>query len=335
MIPLSHQNATGQSAPSLANPRYSRYDNRTNFCMQGEPNVRTIQLWQAATVLNRTTRGQNFGFHYSLNPYRGCSHGCRYCYARESHTYLGLNIREDFEQKLFAKQNLDQRLSAELTHIDQNRVIAIGTVTDPYQPLEGSQRLTRTAIQLLGQSGHVFTITTKSPLVERDLDLLGPLGQRRQVAIQVSVISLDRNLIKRLEPGAPPPRRRLETVRQLSEANIPVGVFVAPIVPGLCDGPDDLDALFSAIHAAGADWVMTSTTRLAPALRQYFFDEIARFDAKAALQLRRLYGPRQYVDFTYRRQLARLLDQLYRRYSLSQIPPVLRPHVTQEQLSFF
>ncbi len=297
--------------------------------------MRTIRQWQASTVLNRTARGQNFGFHYSLNPYRGCSHGCRYCYARESHAYLGLNIREDFERKLFAKQNLAQRLSAELTRIGDDGVIAIGTVTDPYQPLEGSQRLTRMAIELLGQSGLVFTITTKSPLVERDLDLLAPLGQRRQVAIQVSVISLDRNLIKRLEPGAPPPRRRLETVRRLSQANIPVGVFVAPIIPGLGDSPDDLDALFSAIHAVGADWVMTSTTRLAPALREYFFDEIHPFDPKAALQMRRLYGPRQYVDFTYRRQLSRLLDRLYRRYSLSRTPPILRPHITKEQLSFF
>ena len=286
--------------------------------------MREVLDWQASAVLNRSKRGEPMGFHYSLNPYRGCSHACRYCYARESHTYLGLNTAEDFEQKLFVKSNLAVRMEAELAKIPPHAVIAIGTVTDPYQPLEGRYRLTRTAVQLLAHSGHAFTITTKSPLIERDLDVLATLGQRHQAGVHVSLISLDRKILQQLEPGTSSPQRRLETVRALKAAGIPVGVFVAPIVPGVTDSAAHLDELFHAIHQSGADWVMTSTTRLSPAIRDYFITAVGRFDPAAAAYIRSLYGQGQYARGAYRYRLDRLIEDLLTAAGLSHAAPVLR-----------
>lgn len=297
--------------------------------------MRSIQHWQASAILNRSPKGQHMGFDYSLNPYRGCSHACRYCYARESHTYLDLNVAEDFEQKLFVKENLAVRLKAELKKLPMEAVIAVGTVTDPYQPLEGRHHLTRSALTLLMESGHAFTVTTKSPLIERDVDLLAPMGQRGQLGVHVSLMSVDRALIHAMEPGTSLPYRRLTTIRRLKDAGIPVGVFVAPIIPGLGDAPEQLDALFRAIRDAGADWAMTSTTRLSPAIREYFISQVAAIDAAAAERLRTLYGPNQYVDAGYRKLLTRHLDQLYRRYGVRHHGPQLHPHQVEQQMTFF
>ncbi|NMP23875.1 SPL family radical SAM protein [Sulfobacillus harzensis] len=297
--------------------------------------MRSIQLWQAGAVLNRSPKGQHMGFDYSLNPYRGCSHACRYCYARESHTYLDLNVAEDFEQKLFVKENLAVRLNAELRKIPLDAVIAIGTATDPYQPLEGHHHLTRQALQLLLESGHPFTVTTKSPLIERDIDLLAAMGARGQVGVHISLLSTDKKVIRALEPGTSPPDRRLATIRRLKAAHIPVGVFVAPIIPGLSDQPDALKALFSAIREAGADWAMTSTTRLSDAIRDYFINQVATIDPKAAAHIRSLYGSSQFVEASYRRVLSRQLDHLYREFQIGRHGPRLHPHRVQEQLEFF
>lgn len=296
--------------------------------------MRTVLDWAASAILNRSKRGESMGFQYSLNPYRGCSHACRYCYARESHRFLNLNVAEDFEQQLFVKHNLGARLAVELRRVPSTAVIAVGTVTDPYQPLEGRHHLTRTAATLLAQSGHPFTITTKSPLIERDIDILAPLGHRRQLGVHVSLMSLDRTLLQHLEPGTSPPRRRLELVRRLKQAGIPVGVFAAPIIPALSDQPAALDELFAAIRDAGADWVMTSTTRLSPAIREYFIDEVSKFNADAAIRIRSLYGPQQYVDASYRQNLNRELNLLFRRYHLSRTGPVLVPFSARPQIAF-
>lgn len=296
--------------------------------------MRAIQGWQAATILNRSPEGRHFGFDYSLNPYRGCFHGCRYCYARESHQYLNLNLAEDFEQRLFVKHNLAPRLAHELTRIPLTATIALGTVTDPYQPLEGRHRLTRQALELLADSGHRLTITTKSPLIERDLDVLAPMGQRRQLAVHVSLISLDRPLLHRLEPGTAPPRRRLLTVRRLKDAGVPVAVFVAPIIAGFTDQEEHLDALLKAVRDAGADWVMAAPLRISPALRPYLWEHLAGINPEAAEILRLVYGSQQMPGAPYRRLLEHRIDRLTTRYGLSRQPTALVPYRRHQQLIF-
>lgn len=274
------------------------------------------------------------GFDYSLNPYRGCAHGCRYCYARASHQFLQLNVGNDFEEQLFVKENLPQRLQAELPKVPQHRVVAIGTVTDPYQPLEGRHQLTRQAIILLANSGHPFTITTKSPLILRDRELLEPLGRRRQVQVNISLMSLSSSVLRQLEPGTASPSRRLQVIEELSQLGIPVGVFMAPIVPTLTDEWEAMEMLFARVSAAGAQWLMASTMRLSAAVKPYFLETLAQSDPVRARRIADLYGEGAHVPPTYYERLHWQLDQLYRSYPLSATVPRPLAYVACPQVQF-
>lgn len=175
-------------------------------------------------------------FEQSINPYRGCEHGCIYCYARPSHAYLGLSPGHDFESKLFAKQNAAEVLKAELGRKTYRpSVIALGANTDPYQPVERRLEVTRSILEVLAAHRHPVGIVTKSALVQRDIDVLSAMARDGLVRVHVSITTLDRRLARAMEPRASTPPRRLEAVRALADAGIPVGVMVAPILPALTD----------------------------------------------------------------------------------------------------
>ncbi|WP_018864441.1 PA0069 family radical SAM protein [Thioalkalivibrio sp. ARh3] len=190
-------------------------------------------------------------FELSLNPYRGCEHGCAYCFARPAHAYVGLSPGFDFESRLFAKVGAADCLRRELAR-PAHRVtpLALGINTDAYQPVEREWRITREVLEVLAEARHPVSIVTKSALVERDLDLLGPMAERGLVQVAISVTTLDRALSRHLEPRAAAPQRRLETMRRLSEAGVPVAVLVAPLIPVLTDG--ELESLLDAAREAGA-----------------------------------------------------------------------------------
>ena len=177
------------------------------------------------------------GFGPSINPYRGCEHGCIYCFARPSHAYFGLSTGLDFESKLFAKNDADKILRQELANpryvCDDS--IAMGTNTDPYQPLERERQITRRILRVLSDCHHPVSIVTKSALVLRDIDILAPMAKRGLAIVLVSVSTLDRNLARRMEPRAATPEKRLAAIRGLNDAGVPAGVMVAPIIPGLTD----------------------------------------------------------------------------------------------------
>jgi len=190
-------------------------------------------------------------FELSINPYRGCEHGCVYCFARPTHAYMGLSPGLDFETELFAKTGAADRLVEELARPGYRcRPIALGINTDAYQPVERRLRITRDLLQVLHDARHPVTIVTKSALVERDLDLLVPMARAGLVQVAVSVTTLDRDLARTLEPRAAAPRRRLETIRVLSEAGVPVSLLVAPLIPVLTD--TELESLLEAGARAGA-----------------------------------------------------------------------------------
>ncbi len=175
-------------------------------------------------------------FDQSINAYRGCEHGCIYCYARPSHGYLGLSPGLDFETRLYAKTNAADLLRKELASPGYRpSPIALGSNTDPYQPIERELAITRSLLEVLSACDHPATIVTKSSLVERDIDLLAPMAARRLTRVYVSVTNLDAGLARKLEPRATAPYRRIETIRRLAQAGIPVGVMVAPVVPFLTD----------------------------------------------------------------------------------------------------
>lgn len=210
-------------------------------------------------------------FTQSINPYRGCEHGCIYCYARPSHSYLNLSPGLDFETRIVAKRNIAELLRAELAQASHRpETLGLGTVTDAYQPVERELRLTRAVLEVLHEAHHPLAIITKSSGVERDLDLLAPMAAQRLVSVCVTVTTLDPVLARTLEPRAAAPHRRLRTIRTLVDAGIPVGVSVSPQIPFI---NEDMEQVLAAARDAGADRAFYQVVRLpwevAPLFREW------------------------------------------------------------------
>ena len=200
------------------------------------PPLRTTVIVDATRTIIARNQSPDISFDRSINPYRGCEHGCVYCFARPTHAFLGLSPGLDFETRLFVKPEAAKLLTAELARPSYRpAVIAMGTNTDPYQPLERTRRITRQILEVLAACNHPVGIVTKSALVTRDIDILAPMAAKRLAMVAISVTSLDGALANKLEPRASTPRRRLEAIRALNEAGVPCGVMVAPCIPGLTD----------------------------------------------------------------------------------------------------
>jgi len=215
------------------------------------PPLRTEVMLDAAKSVINYIQSPDLPFDRTLNPYRGCEHGCIYCYARPTHAYLGMSPGLDFESRLLMKADAVALLKKELAHPKyQCKPIALGMNTDGYQPIEREYQLTRQIIQVLSEANHPFSLVTKSSLVERDIDLIAPMAAKQLASIYVSITTLDRQIARRLEPRAAAPERRFETLRKLSEAGIPTGVMVAPVIPALTDC--DMEQILEKAHAAGA-----------------------------------------------------------------------------------
>jgi DNA repair photolyase len=225
------------------------------------PPLRTsVTIEQPRTIISRNT-SPDIGFDRSINPYRGCEHGCIYCFARPTHAYHDLSPGLDFESKLFAKPSAPELLRAELAKRGYVcRPIAFGTNTDPYQPIEAQWRITRGCIELLAETDHPLTITTKSDRVVRDLDLLAPMAAKGLASVAVSITSLTPRIAMTLEPRAPAPERRLTAVRRLVDAGVPVFVSIAPIVPAITD--HELEHLIERAAESGARGVFYIPVRL-------------------------------------------------------------------------
>ena len=215
------------------------------------PPLETTVTDERARSIIASNESPDIPFDRSINPYRGCEHGCSYCYARQTHAYLELSPGLDFETKLFAKRNAAELLKEELAKpAYRPQPIAFGTNTDAYQPIERRYRIMRELLEVLAACEHPLTIVTKSALVERDLDLLAPMAARNLVKVFVSVNTLDHELSKRLEPRAASPKRRIATLRALAQAGVPCGVMVAPMIPALTD--KSIEEVLAAAAAAGA-----------------------------------------------------------------------------------
>ncbi len=222
----------------------------------------TVTIERPRHVISRNS-SPDVPFDRSINPYRGCEHGCIYCYARPSHAYLGLSPGLDFETRLFAKPDAPALLRAELARPGYRcRPIALGTNTDPYQPIERDWKIMRGILEVLEAANHPLTIVTKSHLVTRDRDILARMAARRLVTVMLSVTTLDAHLARRMEPRASAPHRRLAAIRTLSAAGVPTGVMVAPVIPALND--HEIEAILETARAAGAataSWTMLRLPR--------------------------------------------------------------------------
>ncbi|MFQ6333618.1 PA0069 family radical SAM protein [Methylophilus sp. 3sh_L] len=215
------------------------------------PALRTEVMLDAAKSVINYIQSPDLPFDRTLNHYRGCEHGCIYCYARPMHAYLGLSPGLDFESRLLMKADAAALLKKELSHPKyQCAPIAIGMNTDSYQPIEREYQLTRQLIQVLSEANHPFSLVTKSSLIERDIDLIAPMAAKGLASIYLSITTLDRQIARRLEPRAAAPERRFETLRRLSAAGIPTGVMVAPVIPALTDC--DMEKILEQAHQSGA-----------------------------------------------------------------------------------
>jgi DNA repair photolyase len=283
---------------------------------------RTEVYEEPARSIITTNKSPDISFDQSINPYRGCEHGCVYCYARPTHCYLGHSAGLDFETKLYAKTNAAELLEKELaSRAYTPKVIALGTNTDPYQPIERERRITRQILEVLERTNHPVGIVTKSALVVRDIDILSRMAARGLAKVALSVTTLDRAIARAMEPRASTPPKRLDAIRQLTEAGIPTAVMVAPIVPALTDS--EIERILEAAHDAGATEAGYVLLRLPLELKDVFREWLAtefpdRADRVINL-LRSMHGGQDYVVEFGRRQkgLGPYADQIALRFRLA------------------
>jgi len=238
-----------------------------------EPLKTEVTVERPRTIITRND-SPDISFDQSINPYRGCEHGCFYCYARPTHAYQGLSAGLDFESRLFVKDGAAALLERELANPKYRpKVIALGANTDAYQPIERQYRVTRSVLEVLAKARHPVGIVTKSNLVLRDLDLLAPMAAEGLVKVFVSVTTVDRGLARRMEPRAPTPERRLEAIERLADAGVPVGVMAAPIIPAVNDG--EIETILTRAYSAGAREAGYVALRLPLELRESFREWLA------------------------------------------------------------
>jgi DNA repair photolyase len=280
----------------------------------------------ARSILNRTR--PNMPFQWTINPYRGCEFGCQYCYARYTHEFMGMENGRDFESKIYAKAAAPDILRRELRKLDRADHIAIGTATDPYQPAERRFRRTRAILEVFaGEKGRRLSITSKSDLVVRDLDLLGEIASRNVLSINITVTTLNRRLARLMEPRAPRPDLRLAAVHVLAEAGIAVGVFPNPILPMITDSEESLDALAAAARQAGAQYFGGGPLFLMPSAQKIFFPFLEKRFPKLAGPYREMYAHSAYLGPGYKARLRERVARIRQRHSLGSAPVEYRPEL--------
>lgn len=255
---------------AVSNPAQRFSELRTEYDPEELPGkVATMFLRDhSSSIISRNT-SPDLPFEASLNPYRGCEHGCAYCYARPTHEYLGFSSGVDFESRIMVKEDAPALLRAELLKPSYKPVtLSLSGVTDPYQPVEKKLRITRGCLEVLAECRHPVVLITKNHLISRDVDLLAELAQHQATAAYISITTLDPSLASKLEPRASSPKMRLEAIRTLHEAGVPVGVSTAPIIPGLNDS--EIPALIEAARGAGAQFAGYTVVRLPFAVKDIF-----------------------------------------------------------------
>jgi len=277
----------------------------------------------AKQVLNRV-KVESMPFDWSINPYRGCAHGCSFCYARGFQSFLGKEPNDEFQNHIFLKTNAADALERQLARIAKSYgarpeatgplvgSVAIGTATDPYQPIEGKAGITRSILAVLAKYRVPTSVTTRSPLILRDVDLL----ERMDVtSINISVSTLDPDVTRKLEPATPNPAKRLETVEALAARGLPAGVFIAPILPFLTDDEASLDALFASAKRRGAAFAMTSLLRLSPDVKPWYFRTLEMHFPELTRRYAALYD-KAYARADYAESMRTLLARLSAKHGL-------------------
>ena len=272
----------------------------------------------AKSLLNRCVSRRQMPFTWTINPYRGCEFGCRYCYARYTHEFMEMRDGLDFEQKIYVKQHAATLLRHELRQVKPGEAIALGTATDPYQPAERRYEVTRGILEEFARHrGFELGIVTKSNLIVHDLELLQQVAQANKLSIHVTITTLNRDLARILEPRAPRPDLRMDAVHTLSRAGLRVGVSCSPVVPGITDSAKDLESLIRAAAEAGADYVFANTLFLKPCSAAVFLPFLAENFPHLAENYRQRYQDRAFLPKAYTERLSQLIRRLREKYRLT------------------
>ena len=281
------------------------------------------------SILNRTK--PNMPFEWTINPYRGCEFGCKYCYARYTHEFMEMAV-EEFEEKIYAKQAAAELLRRELARIPGKHSIALGTATDPYQPAERRFGRTRSILEVFARErGRRLGITTKSDLVVRDLDLLCEIARANMLSINMTITTLDEKLARLMEPRAPRPELRLSAVRRISEVGLTVGVFPNPVMPLITDSEAQLGRLAKAARDAGAQYFGGGPLFLMPCAQKVFLPFLEEHFPKLAPHYRSQFEKSPYLGRDYKEQLRARIEKIRDRYGLTSSPTEYRPELWQDE----
>lgn len=320
---LGEQKANSMSSlPLLPVPEKPRLVGIARLASEGESlreghNVEYFTL-PAKSLLNKCVSRREMPFTWTINPYRGCEFGCRYCYARYTHEFMEMRDGMEFEQKIYVKQHAAGLLRQELRRVKPDEAIALGTATDPYQPAERRYEVTRGILEELARHrGYELGIVTKSNLVARDLDLLRQVAQSNKLSVHITVTTLDAELARILEPRAPRPDLRLEAVRTLARAGLRVGISCSPVVPGITDAPQDLESLIRAAADAGADYVFANPLFLKPCSAAVFLPFLKQNFPHLADSYRQRYQDRAFLPAAYGKRLSQLIARLREKYKIT------------------
>jgi len=309
------------SLPLLPSSDGSRLVGIARLAAEGESireghNVEYFTI-SAKSLLNRCVSRRALPFTWTINPYRGCEFGCRYCYARYTHEFMEMRDGMDFEQKIYVKQHAAGLLRHDLRRVKPGESIALGTATDPYQPAERRYEVTRAILEEFSRHrGFELGIVTKSNLVVRDLDLLQQIDGANQLSIHITITTLDTDLARILEPRAPRPDLRLEAVRTLSQAGLRVGVSCCPVMPGITDAARDLEGVIRAAAEAGADHLFANPLFLKPCSAAVFLPFLEQNFPSLVQNYRERYSDRAFLPVSYGKRLSQLVRRLREKYKL-------------------
>lgn len=290
------------------------------------------------SLLSRVVSARNLPFTWAINPYRGCEFACKYCYARYTHEFMELRDGVDFERKIFVKQQAAALLRSELKKVKRGESIAIGTATDPYQPAERRFEVTRAIMEELAlHSGLEIGIVTKSNIVTRDVEILRRVGERNQIFVNVTVTTVNGELARKLEPRAPRPDLRLESVRQLNLAGVDAGVICAPVLPEITDKARDLEALVKAASEVGAKYVYANPLFLKPCSAAVFMPFLEGNFPELVTFYRGRFSEQAFLPKGYGERISQLMAALRRKYGIGNNHEQVsrRLHTTDPQMDLF
>jgi DNA repair photolyase len=332
---LTVEREEGEKLPGFRDPAVVR-----TFDAPEALGIRFYEV-NARSAVNGVPKRSRMPFRYTINPYRGCSHACTYCFARPTHTYLDFNAREDFEREIVVKVNVPELLRAELARPKWNREhVALGTNTDPYQWVEGRYKLMQGIWEAMRDFSNPCSVLTKSPLLLRDLELMKQIAERTEFSANLSVPTLDEKAWRETEPHTPHPRKRLEAVGELNRAGIPTGILIAPLIPGVNDDPEQVEEILELAAEAKAVSVGGVGLHLRGEVRGIWFDWLREHRPDLIARYEELYARGAYLPTAERERLGKLTKRAGARPARFRgrdpapgpTPPAERPASSQAKL---